>query len=217
MKSLYGIYLGIIFAAMVLSVPLAFVLPVEWSFENGLIENAQVAVLILGAVLTLTIKSSAQMKWFRRFFAAGLFLMALRELSWGRVFFPVDMEDFGEVFVSMADYPYRIPVYIFLAIYGAAMLFVLIKFVPVKKILLSRQPLAAFALILATIILAHIGDKGRLIDKAHGQILEELNELLMYLLLLVINFYYTWQQKKSVELNRRIFFSATRIIYFVVH
>jgi len=194
---IYRIYLRMIFAAMILSIPLAFVLPVEWSFENNLIENAQVVILILGAVLILAFKSSAQMKWFQRLFAAGLFLMTLRELSWGRVFFPIGMEDSGAVFVSMVDYRYRIPVYIFLTIYIAAMIFILIRFVPVKKILLSSQPLAAFAVILMVIILSHIGDRGWLVGKAHGQLIEEMNELLLYLTLPVINFYYIGKKKPS--------------------
>ena len=188
---LYKIYLGAIFAAIILSVPLAFVLPVEISFENGFLENVQVVVLILSALLILIFQSdAAQMKWFQRFFAAGLFLTALRELSWGRVFFPVGMEKLGAVFVSMADYEYRIPVYIFLAIYGAAMLFILIRFVPVKKILLSPQPLAAFAVMILALIFSYVGEHGYFLGKAQGQILEEFNELILYLILPAINFYY---------------------------
>lgn len=120
----YKIYVGPAFVGVILSVPLAFVLPVEWSFENELIENAQIAVLLGGIILILSVRSS--MKWFQRFFAAGFLLMIFRELSWGRVFFPVGTEELGPVFISMADYKYRVPVYIFLAAYISAMLFMLI-------------------------------------------------------------------------------------------
>ena len=127
----YKIFVGLAFAGLVLSAPLAFVLPVEWSFENGLIENAQIVVLLGGIILILSVRSS--MKWFQRFFAAVLLLIVFRELSWGRVFFPTGMEKFGPIFVSMKDYEYRLPVYIFLAAYISVMLFILIYFVPAKK------------------------------------------------------------------------------------
>ena len=187
----YQIYVSVAFVGVLMSVPLAFVLPVEWSFENELIENAQVVTLLASAVVVLNVRpKSRQMIWFQRFFAAGLVLIAFRELSWGRVFFPTGMEDFGAVFVDMEHYKYRMPVHIFIATYGAAMLFVLIRFVPVKKILRGRQPLAAFAVILLAIILSSLGDHGWLIGKACGQILEELNELIFYATLPAVDFYY---------------------------
>ena len=178
---------------MILSVPFAFVLPVEWSFENGFIENAQIIVLVAGAIWILNIRSP--IKWLQRFFAAGLVLIALRELSWERVFFPTGMEALGATFISMANYKYRIHVYAFLAIYISAMLFMLIRFVPVKEIFSAQQPLAAFGIILITSLLNHIGDKGLFIGKVCGQILEELNELILYMTLPIIALYWLWQQK----------------------
>ena len=93
---------------MILSVPLAFVLSVEWSFENGLIENAQIVVLF------------------------------------------------------------------------SAMIFILIRFVPVKKILSARQPLTVFAEMILAIIFSFVGEHHLFLNKACGQILEELNELIFY-------------------------------------
>ena len=184
----YKVCVGLSFAAVILSVPLAFVLPVEWSFENGLIENAQVVVLLISAVFISNVRS--EMKWFQRLFAAGLVLIALRELSWGRVFFPIAMEDLGPVFVEMADYEYRIPVYIFIGVYVAMMIFILIRFVPVMNILRGSQPLAAFGVIFFAALFNHIGDQGYIIGKAGGQILEELNELILYAVLFVVGLYY---------------------------
>lgn len=79
-------------------------------------------------------------------------LIVFRELSWGRVFFPTGMEKFGPVFVSMKDYDYRLPVYIFLSAYISVMLFMLIYFVPVKKILAAPQPWELFAVMVPAII-----------------------------------------------------------------
>ena len=184
----YKIYVSLALAAVIVSVPLAFVLPVEWSFENGLIENAQVVALIFAAIFILRVDDGD--KWFKRFLAAGFVLMALRELSWGRVFFPVGMEDLGAVFVDMAHYKYRVPVHIFIVVYSAAMLFMLIRFVPVRKILSGRQPFAAFAVLFLAMSFSYVGDHGWLIGKACGQILEELNELIFYATLPAVNLYY---------------------------
>lgn len=105
------------------------------------------------------------------------------------------MKPTGPSFVSMADYEYRVPVYIFLAVYIAAMIFVLIRLVPVKKFFRSRQPLALFAVIILAIIFSYIGEHGYFIGKECGQILEELDELILYMTLPALNFYYLRQQK----------------------
>ena len=184
----YRTYIRSAFVAVILSVPLALVLPVEVSFENGLNENAQVVILFIGAILMLRVRS--RMKWFQIFFAMGLVLMALRELSWGRVFFPIDFEELGAVFVTMAEYKYRVHVYAFLVVYISAMIFILIRFVPIKKILRGRQPIAAFAVMILAIAFNYIGEHGFFIGKACGQILEELNELIFYVTLIVAGLYY---------------------------
>lgn len=190
---IYKNYVKLMFVAVILSVPLAFVLPVECSFENGLIENAQVVILILATIWILNVRS--RIKWFQRFCAAGFVLMALRELSWGRVFFPIGMDQFGAVFVPMVDYKYRVPVYILTAAYITAMLVMLIRFVPVRKILFGRQPLGAFAVISIALILNHVGDHGYFFCKGNGQILEEFNELIFYMTLPSVALYWLWQKK----------------------
>ena len=188
---LYKIYLSAMFTAIILSVPLALILPLELSFENGLIENAQIVILLFGAVLILTSRADdAQFKWFQRLFASGLVLIILRELSWGRVFFPLKMNRQGQY--SSA---WRIINIACRFMYVAAMLFVLINFVPVKEILCYQQPLAVFAVIILAIIFSYVGEHGYFIGKECGQILEELNELILYMTLPAINFYYVWQQK----------------------
>ena len=110
-------------------------------------------------------------------------LGALANLRWGRVFFPTGVAPNGEpYFVMMSSYPYRVQVYIFLALLISAMLFVLFKFLPVKRFLLKRKPLGALA-----IILAQAGEHYRI---AHGEILEELEELVAYAMLPEICLFY---------------------------
>lgn len=76
---------------LLLCFPLARFIPLEWSWENGVIENAQVLVLLAGlAFAGLAWRRAAQDG------AAMLglcampvwFLLAGRELSWGAVFLP---------------------------------------------------------------------------------------------------------------------------------
>ena len=53
MKRFYLQTVRVTFAAILLSFPLAFVLPVEISFENAVLENIQVIVLIATTILNL--------------------------------------------------------------------------------------------------------------------------------------------------------------------
>ena len=100
----------ILLLCLLLCYPLSLVIPLAWSFENGIIENAQVAVLLAGLVLAgrawrLGSKDGAAM--------LGLcalpvwFLLASRELSWGAVFLPpLGFGPEGPVFSSRV-LPYR--------------------------------------------------------------------------------------------------------------
>lgn len=192
------------FVLMVLSVPLALILPVELSFENGLIENLQVAVLIFGAAfnLKLCLESKVpQLKLFHGFCAALILFLVMRELSWGRVFFPVGMSEAGPIFVSMDNWDFGVPVRIFRAIYGAALLAVLVKFLPLKKLLLGRQPVALILLFVMAVALNYIGERGFIIGKARGQILEELNKLVIYLNLPAACLYYRDKISREVEVD----------------
>ena len=180
-------------AAMFLSIPLAFVAPPEITFENHLIENLQVIILIFLAAVNVkfSLASKLQLKWYHIFCAILFFVFALRELSWGRVFFQIGTEISGEpIFISMADYPYRIPIYIFLAICIFALLFILIKFLPVKKFLFGKKPMGALAVMCGAIFLAYVGEHGYFIGKEYGEALEEFEELTAYLMLPRICLFY---------------------------
>lgn len=167
----------------ILSLILSRILPVELSFENGLIENLQVIVLIAGAIFSLSLffqTRDARLKWFQIFCAAAFLLVAFRELSWGRVFFPIAQENFGPVFVDMKDYHFKMQVYFFIAVCGAAMLFILFKFIPVKKFLQCKFPTKIFAVLIVAIVCQYLGEHGYFLDRTTGQIFEELNELIAY-------------------------------------
>ncbi len=176
-----------------MSIPLAFVVPPEITFENHLVENLQVVILILFAAANLKLAraSKLQLKWYHVFCAMLFFLFALRELSWGRVFFQIGAEPSGEpIFISMANYPYRVPVYIFLAICISALIFILAKFLPVKKFLFAKKPIGALAVMFGAILAAYVGEHGYFIGKECGEVLEELEETVAYLMLPKICLFY---------------------------
>ncbi len=187
-------YLKINLMLIALSVPLSFVIPPRFAFENNLIENLQVAVLVFSALLNFKWSLSAKnsnAKWFHRFCAALLLLFAIRELSYGRVFFQTGELPSGEpIFIMMSEFPYRLQIYIFLTIYILALLVILLKFIPLKKMLTSEKPVAALIVMVSAIILSQIGERGYFIGKECGEVLEEINELIAYLTFPQICCYY---------------------------
>lgn len=77
---------------LLLAVPLGFLLPASWGQENGPVENTQVVIILFTAVVAY-----AAFKWGIGSQATKLLhlwsiplviLVAARELSWGRVFYP---------------------------------------------------------------------------------------------------------------------------------
>lgn len=92
---------------LILLFPVALTLPKEYSFENHLIENLQVVVLLGGFTMTLGfVRQIAGHRHIRNFWLTALpiwLIMALRELSWGRAFYPVGMTEDGPVFISMRE------------------------------------------------------------------------------------------------------------------
>jgi len=186
-----AMYLKINLALIALSVPLSFLLPQSLAFENGVIENLQVAVLIFSAALNLKWSLKAEnfsAKWFHRFCAALIFLFALRELSYGRVFFQTGILATGEpTFIMMKDFPYCRQIYIFLTIYILALVIMLLKFIPLKKMLFTKKPVAALIVMSVAILFSQIGEHGFF---AGGEFMEEFNELIAYMTFPKICSYY---------------------------
>ncbi|HBF49257.1 MAG TPA: hypothetical protein DDX04_01460 [Massilia sp.] len=186
----------ILLLCLVLCYPLARVIPLEWSWENGVIENAQVVVLLAGLVL-------AGRAWLRgsRDGAAMLglcampvwFLLAGRELSWGAVFLPpLGFGPEGPVFSSRV-LPYRPLVPAF------AGLLVLASFVTgwrhgvhryLKRVIAGGGfPWMCVVVVLGAALGSTLGE-GHVPAfahdwVAHSQVLEEMSELVGYMALVV--------------------------------
>ena len=87
-----------------LIVPVAFVMPEHLAWENGPLEILQNIVLFCDVVLCIVFfrKTAGQKFHLIWLSGAGYFLLLLgREMSWGRIFFPIRLEEHGPVFIAM--------------------------------------------------------------------------------------------------------------------
>ena len=179
--------------ALIAVVPLSILLPASISFENGIIENFQVILLLGASFLSIRLMlrtSDRAARSFQQFCALMFVLFAARELSWGRVFYPIGFDDDGPEFVAMADYTWRTEAYVFIAVVSLAMLYLLITRVPVRKMLKMPPPIAILLIIAVGTALQYVGEHGILIGKMHGQTLEELSETIVYAMLPILCRYY---------------------------
>ena len=91
MHKTYYILIGL----MVLLLPQAFILPIECSYENHLLENLEVFILGIGFINMLYKTANLNKDKINKFYlACGIFyiVMIARELSYGRVFYPIGMD-----------------------------------------------------------------------------------------------------------------------------
>lgn len=188
---------------LLILVPLSAYLPVWTSFENNLLENAQVIVLLGGSLMCLnfarkTSNSSTHGMWVP---SAGIFLiLAFRELSWGRVFMIKGYTDIGEpILIASRDMPFRTPIHVAIGIFAVLCLYCLVRHVPWKRILKDIPfPLMQILLIVIGIVLSTWGDHHSIFYTMRDQVIEEMAELLMYLALCHIAWYYYLKiEKKS--------------------
>lgn len=79
---------ALLLLGLVLAYPIAHSLPVEFGWENGFFENAQVIALLASGCMALWWGRQAgptQLRWFWWMVAPIWLILTLRELSWGAV------------------------------------------------------------------------------------------------------------------------------------
>lgn len=182
--------------AMILSVPLAMILPTSIAFENGPIENLQVIILFGSSIFALRLMSSTidqGTKAFNIFCSLLFILLAVRELSWGRVFYQIDFSDSGPTFIAMKDYAWRLEAHVFIVLIVLAMLILLVRRVPLRRLWTVPLPIKILSLIFLCVILQYIGEHGYIFGKLNGQTLEEFNETIIYCLQPMLCLYYNDQ------------------------
>lgn len=138
------------------------------------------------------------------FTVAGVcLLMIAREMSWGRVFFPLAETEMGPSFTRMKNLTYGklvekgIGVFFFLLVVGLCI------FTPWKKLFKVPLPLAYMVLFFLCLIVGRLGELGIIIsDPPQGQVLEEGSELIAYFLIVRVIQYYWRALRTPIRENK---------------
>lgn len=174
----------------VIFIGLSFVLPIEYSYENHFLENLEVVILFLGIVICIGKIRDFILYDSIKFYIASIIIYILmigRELSWGRVFYPIGMDKNGEqIFVKVHELWYGSVVY---PMVGILILIVLIL-LGVYFYQSRRQgicwyiPLGEFLFFIVTSILGQcVFDRGLVQFGNYNQLLEESCEIIAYIAL----------------------------------
>ena len=174
----------------VIFIGLSFVLPIEYSYENHFLENLEVVILFLGIVICIGKIRDFILYDSIKFYVASIIIYILmigRELSWGRVFYPIGMDKNGEqIFVKVHELWYGSVVY---PMVGILILIVLIL-LGVYFYQSRRQgicwyiPLGEFLFFIVTSILGQcVFDRGLVQFGNYNQLLEESCEIMAYIAL----------------------------------
>ena len=167
------LWICVLFALLV--VPAGKYCPVEYGYENGVVENTQMVLLFIGMVLCWFAKKN---RVFFRLLSSFIFILILRETNFGKTVFYPDPE-VPNKFLKWKDIPYApyVDPVMILYVIGMAVYFFRKKlYLPiagfVKK---GKFPLPHFAFMAASVI------AGRLVDKlCHNFVAEEMIELVFY-------------------------------------
>lgn len=175
----------------VIFIGLSFVLSIEYSYENHFLENLEVVILFLGIVICIGKIRDFILYDSIKFYVASIIIYILmigRELSWGRVFYPIGMDKNGEqIFVKVHELWYGSVVY---PMVGILILIVLIL-LGVYFYQSRRQgicwyiPLGEFLFFIVTSILGQfVFDRGLVQFGNYNQLLEESCEIIAYIALI---------------------------------
>lgn len=201
-KHMYKTYY-ILIALIFLLLPQAFVLPVEYSYENHLLENTEVVILSIGLVNMLYRAIKINKDKINKFYlACGIFyiVMIARELSYGRVFYPIGIDKNGEqIFMNIHQIWYGPIVYPIIAVLILIALFLMIqtyKYIKKEQIICSI-PRYSIRLFIIMMILSQIVFEKNLIKflADYGQLLEECTEILAYCSLVCFTYDISFKKK----------------------
>lgn len=160
---------------VLLTVPAIIWLPIEYTYENHLIENFQLFVLLFGFVSCVKAKTD---KSFFNSLALVCVILFLREINCGRtVFFPIEGMD--NAFYSWKDIPYGYlvnPIYgVFIASSGLYFIFSKSYQVLFNYVMSAKVAVWSWVFLFMGIIFGTLG------EKIGNFALEEMTESLFYL------------------------------------
>lgn len=174
----------------VIFIGLSFVLPIEYSYENHFLENLEVVILFLGIVICIGKIRDFILYDSIKFYVASIIIYILmigRELSWGRVFYPIGMDKNGEqIFVKVHELWYGSVVYpiVGILILIALILLVVYFYQSRRQGICWYIPLGEFLFFIVTSILGQcVFDRGLVQFGNYNQLLEESCEIIAYIAL----------------------------------
>lgn len=199
MHKTYYILIGL----MVLLLPQAFILPIECSYENHLLENLEVFVLGIGFINMLYRTVSLNKNKFNKFYlACGIFyiVMIARELSYGRVFYPIGIDKNGEqVFVNIHQLWYGsivYPIITILVLLAIVLMVKTYKYIQKERIICSIPKYSIRLFIIMLILSQVVFEKNLIVFLAdYGQLLEECTEILAYCSLVCFTYDTSFKKK----------------------
>ena len=170
-------------------VPCVLSLPEKYGFENGIIENIQMVVLLITFIFCIKAK---QYKKLFIFMALVILLLALREVNYGRtIFFPVPGQE--NMYYSWKDIKYGFLVHPFVAVYIISSLayfaFNKLYFAVWEIFTKIKLPVLNISLMAIGICLGVYAEK-----YTHSFVFEEMAELLFYLSLSSIIYLYAFNK-----------------------
>ena len=174
----------------VIFIGLSFVLPIEYSYENHFLENLEVVILFLGIVICIGKIRDFVLYDSIKFYVASIIIYILmigRELSWGRVFYPIGIDKNGEqIFVKVHELWYGSVVYpiVGILILIALILLVVYFYQSRRQGICWYIPLGEFLFFIVTSILSQcVSDRGLVQFGNYNQLLEESCEIIAYIAL----------------------------------
>ncbi len=168
--------------------PLAAILPESYGEENGVIENLQMLWLFGGLILCAAVHDHRFRDWGGRPYAlwkAGIiyyFLLIMREISWGRTFFPTG--DGG--FISYSEMGlYGQLVHPTVAFLILALLVLLYRAKAWRALMMTKIPVTSAILFLLFTSFAWVGERTSFAF-FHGEVAEELAEFGSYMMMFIM-------------------------------
>lgn len=173
----------------VIFIGLSFVLPIEYSYENHFLENLEVVILFLGIVICIGKIRDFILYDSIKFYVASIIIYILmigRELSWGRVFYPIGMDKNGEqIFVKVHELWYGSVVYPMVGILIVLILLGVYFYQSRRQGICWYIPLGEFLFFIVTSILGQfVFDRGLVQFGNYNQLLEESCEIIAYIALI---------------------------------
>ena len=192
----FGFYWAVVPAVIcfLLVVPCTFNLPIHCGYENGILENIQMVILLLAFILALKAKNN---KKFFIFIALILLFFALREVNYGRtLFFPIPNQE--NMFYSWKEikYGYLVHPIVFLYLTSIFIYFIFNKLYLAMWTYITkvRIPVMNFLFLFIGLILSLYAEK-----YTHNFVFEEMSELLMYSAILGIVYLYTKNVRTKIH------------------